>query len=122
MYTTSIPRPTFQALVETLGKERAEEFASYIEKTFADLYADTQKRVEITQAQQKAVIKDELKNELITRDVFEASFKTMEERFKTMEERFKRLDLKLNIFMALAFITLTFANPTFTDLVKHVFK
>jgi hypothetical protein len=108
MYTTSIPRPTFQALVETLGKERAEEFASYIEKTFADIYADAQKKAESAQAQQKAVIKDDLKNELVTRDLF--------------EERFKRLDLKLNIFMALAFITLTFANPTFTDLVKHVFK
>jgi hypothetical protein len=59
--------------------------------------------------------KDELKNELVTRDVFE-------ERFKVIDERFKRLDFKLNIFIGIALIGITFANPSFVELIKHVLR
>lgn len=45
----------------------------------------------------------------------------MDEKFKVVDEKFKSLNFKLNLFLAIALIALTFANPTFVELVKKVF-
>jgi hypothetical protein len=94
MLTYTLPRPTFNMLADFMGKD-----------------------------------KDELKNELVTRDVFEERFKVLDERFKVVDERFKvvderfrRQDFKLNVLIALMMIGLTFANPTFVELIKHVLR
>ena len=90
------------------------------------------------------MVKEELRSELITRELFDARFKSLEqmmderfksaehmmnerfktvdERFKTVNYRFKQQDFKLNVLIALAFVALTFANPTFVELVKHAIK
>lgn len=57
---------------------------------------------------------NELKKELVTREVFE-------ERFNVIEERFKSLNFKLNIFIAIALAALTFANPMFVALIEKLF-
>lgn len=94
----------------------------------------------------KAEIKDELRNELVTRELFEERFKRIDERFKLIDERFKLVDerfkalenvmlerfkvidekfahlnFKMNIFIAIALISLTFANPTFVALIQKLF-
>lgn len=80
----------------------------------------------------KIEIKDELKKELVTREIFEERFKVIEERFnvvdeklksleKVMNEKFNSLNFKLNIFIAIALIALTFANPTFVQLIGKLF-
>ena len=66
-------------------------------------------------------IMDEKKQELVTRELFEERFKVIEEKFKVMEEKFAGLHLKMNIFIAIAIIALTFANPTFVELLKKIF-
>lgn len=101
----------------------------------------------------KAEIKDELRNELVTRELFEERFKSVDERFKSIDdrfntlenlmlekfklvderfklvderfkmvdERFAHLNFKMNIFIAIALISLTFANPTFVALIQKLF-
>jgi hypothetical protein len=118
---------------DVLGKERAEAFVSEFEQTINNQRAELAQQLLLDQTQLKAVVKEELRNELVTRDIFEARFKvvderfnaldrTIDERFKVVDERFKRQDFKLNVLIALAFVALTFANPNFVELVRHVVK
>ena len=69
----------------------------------------------------KIEIKDDLKKELVTKELFEERHKVIEERFNVIDERFKSLNFKLNIFIAIALIALTFANPTFVGLRQKLF-
>ncbi len=52
-------------------------------------------------------------------------FKGVDEKLKSLEDRmvekFKSLDFKLNLFLAIALIALTFANPAFVELIKKIF-
>jgi len=50
---------------------------------------------------------NELKKELLTREVF--------------EERFKSLNFKLNVLLAIALAALTFANSTFVSAIEKLF-
>ncbi len=81
----------------------------------------------------KIELKEELRNELVTREIFEERFNLVDERFKSlgkeidvrfneMNEKFKGLNFKLNIFIAIALIALTFANPTFIKLIEKLFR
>lgn len=87
----------------------------------------------------KIEVRDELRKELVTREIFDEAlrnlrnemrerfnvvdekFKGIDEKFKVVDEKFKSLNFKLNLFLAIALIALTFANPTFVELVKKVF-
>ena len=132
----TLPRDAFEVLVDTFkDRVRAEKFAKAIE----DIVEFSKERAdqEITEKKEliKIELKEELKNELVTRDIFEERFnglnerfksiderfKSMDERFKSIDERFKSLDFKLNIFIGLTLILLTFANPSFIELIKTFF-
>ncbi|MEW6609370.1 MAG: hypothetical protein AB1414_18315, partial [bacterium] len=52
---------------------------------------------------------------------FKALESKLEERFNVVDEKFKSLNFKFNIFIAIALIALTFANPTFVKLIEKVF-
>jgi hypothetical protein len=87
----------------------------------------------------KVEVREELRKELVTRESFEnlgteirerfngvdEKFKGVDEKFKNLEDRmdekFKSLNFKLNIFLAVALIALTFANPAFVELIKKIF-
>jgi hypothetical protein len=80
----------------------------------------------------KIEIREELRKELVTREIFESlgtemreKFKVVDEKFKNLEDRmdekFKGLNFKLNIFLAIALIALTFANPAFVELIRKIF-
>ena len=119
----TLPRDAFEILVETFkSKEKAEKFAKAIE----EIVNFTRKKSEEEIAQKKEHIKielkEELKKELVTRELFEERFKSVDERFKSIDERFKMLDFKINILIALTLIVITFANPTFVELIKNLFK
>jgi hypothetical protein len=129
MLTYTLPRPTFNMLADFMGKDKAESFAAAIEQSLNDVQAESRKNTDSLRIEVKAALKDELKNELVTRDVFEERFKVLDERFKVVDERFKvvderfrRQDFKLNVLIALMMIGLTFANPTFVELIKHVLR
>jgi len=126
----SLPRDAFEILIETFNsKEKAEKFAKAVE----DIINFTRQKAkdEIIEKKEhlKIEIKEELKKELVTRELFEERFKSIDERFKSIDERFKSiderfkmLDFKINILIALTLIVITFANPTFVELVKNLFK
>jgi len=105
----SLPRDAFEILVETFkSKEKAEKFAKAIEDIVNFTRENAKNEIVEKKELVKIELKDELKNELVTRELF--------------EEKFKMLDFKLNIFIALALIAITFANPTFVELIKQIFK
>ena len=133
----SLPRESFEILVDTFkSKEKAEKFASAIEKLID--YAREKSKIEIEEKKElvKIELKEELKNELVTRELFEERFKSIEERFKSidarfesMEARFKSIDArfdslenKFNIIIILMLILISFANPTFVDFLKELIK
>ena len=110
----SLPRDAFEILVETFqSKQKAEKFAQAIEEIIE--YSKEKCNEEIVQKKEltKIELKEELKNELVTKDIFE-------ERFKTIEERFKSLEFKINILIVLMLIIITFANPTFLEILKKL--
>jgi len=112
----SLPRESFEILVDTFkSKEKAEKFASAIEKLID--HARENSKIEISEKKElvKIELKEELKNELVTRELFE-------ERFKSMDERFKSLENKFNIVIILMLILISFANPTFVDFLKELIK
>lgn len=153
MDTYTLPRPAFDLLIEAFGERvKAEIFAKAMEKVIE--YIDIQAKDAIVEKKDylKIELKEELKNELVTREIFnretlatrklfqketvltrkffqketvltreifEEKFKGVKERFKNLvkelDEKFKSLNFKLNIFLAIAFIALTFANPNFCD-------
>jgi hypothetical protein len=49
-------------------------------------------------------------------------FNVVNERFNVVDEKFKGLNFKLNIFIAIALIALTLANPTFVKLIEKFLK
>lgn len=122
METYTLPREAFDVLEQSLGgKQRAEILA----KTFETAVNNIQQRTKEEILEQKQLlhiaIKDELKQELVTRELFEERFKVIEEKFKVMEEKFASLNFKLNIFIAIALIALTFANPIVVELIRKLF-
>lgn len=133
MQTYTLPRETFDLLVETFGnKKKAEIFARTMESAFDAIDNKAVKEIIEKKELLKIEITDELKKELVTREIFEERFKVIEERIKSLEkemnarftvvdEKLKSLNFKLNIFIAIALIALTFANPTFVQLVGKLF-
>jgi len=115
METYTLPREAFDVLEQSLGgKQKAEILAKTLESAIG---AIQQKAKEESLEQKQFLhiaLKDELKQELVTREIFE-------ERFKVIEEKFASLNFKLNIFIAIALIALTFANPTFVQLLQKLF-
>jgi len=126
METYTLPREAFDVLEQSLGgKHRAEVLA----KTLETAVNNIQQKAKEESLEQKQllhiVLKDELKQELVTREIFEERFKSLEnvmaEKFKLVDEKFASLHFKMNLFIAIALIALTFANPTFVELIKKIF-
>jgi DNA-directed RNA polymerase beta subunit len=126
----SLPRDAFEILVETFNsKEKAEKFAEAIEKIVNFVRNKSEEEIIQKKEHIKIELKEELTKELVTRELFEERFKniderfkSIDERFKSIDERFKMLDFKINILIALTLIVITFANPTFVELIKNLFK
>jgi len=80
----------------------------------------------------KIEVREELRKELVTREIFEVTiqslrnemqerFNVVNERFNSVDEKFKSLHFKLNLFIAIALLALTFANPAFVALIQKMF-
>jgi len=156
MATYTLPREAFGLLEEAFGdRKKAEIFAKAMETAISAIDEKAKETITDRKEYLKVELKEELKNELVTREIFDERFKLVDERFKSltiemnerfksisiemnerfksisieMNERFKVVDEKLrslnfrlNIFIAIALIALTFANPTFIKLLEKVFK
>ena len=165
MQTYTLPRETFNLLLKALGgQEPAEDFARSMESVLVAI--DNKATAGIVEKKEmvKIEVREELRKELVTREVFEGHrkelnekfnvvterfnvvdekfisletkmnerFKVVDEKFISLEkamnarfdvvdEKFKSLNFKLNLFLAVALIALTFANPAFVELIKKMF-
>ncbi|MBI5750511.1 MAG: hypothetical protein HZA00_15450 [Nitrospinae bacterium] len=126
MAVYTLPHEAFELLEEALGeREKAKKFARAMESAIEAI--DEKARESIVEKKEhiKIEVREDLKKELVTRELFEKRFNVVDEKFKSLEkemnERFKSLNFKLNIFIAIALITLTFANPTFVKLIERLF-
>jgi hypothetical protein len=140
MTTYTLPRETFNLLLQALGgQEQAEVFAKSMESFLVAI--DNKATAGIVEKKEmvKIEVREELRKELVTREMFESQGKQISEKFNVvnerfnvvdesfkslesrMDEKFKSLNFKLNLFLAIALMALTFANPAFVELVKKVF-
>ncbi len=73
----------------------------------------------------KIEVREELKKDLVSRERFDETINglciEMRERFNVVDKKFKSLNLRLNIFLAIALIALTFASPNFVALIQKLF-
>lgn len=119
----SLPRDSFEILVDTFkSKEKAEKFASAIEELINHAREKSKTEIEEKKELIKIELKEELKNELVTRELFEERFIGINERFKSIDARFDSLENKFNIMIILMLILISFANPTFVDFLKELIK
>jgi len=133
MATYSLPRDAYELLVEALGeKEKAEVFARALERSIQAIDERANGAIVEKKEQIKGEVREELRQELVTRELFEERMKVIDGRFNLVDERFKSLatemnerftslNFKLNIFIAIALLALTLANPTFAALVGRLF-
>lgn len=133
MSSYTLPRDAFDLLEEALGdRKKAETFARAMESVIGAIDERAKEAIVEKKEHIKIELKEELKKDLVTREIFEEKFNVVEERFKSLDtemkerfnvvdEKFKSLNFKLNIFIAIALIALTFANPTFVKLIEKIF-
>ena len=123
MTTYALPRDAFELLVEALGeKQKADIFAQAMERSIQAIDKRADEAIVEKKEYIKIELKDELRQELVTRELFEERMKVLDERFNIVDEKFKSLDFKLNIFIAIALIALTLANPIFVALISRLFS
>ena len=129
MSVYTLPRDAYELLVEALGeKEKAEVFAQALERSIQAIDERADAAIVEKKGQIRSEVRDDLRQELVTRELFEERMKVIDERFNMVDERFnmvdkrfKSLNFKLNIFIAIALLALTLANPTFAALVGRLF-
>ncbi|MEA3349071.1 MAG: hypothetical protein U9Q82_00455 [Chloroflexota bacterium] len=122
MTTYTLPRDAYELLVEALGeKQKADIFARALERSIQAIEESADKAIVEKKEYIKIELKDELRQELVTRELFEERMKVIDGRFNMVDEKFNSLNLKLNIFIAIALIALTLANPTFVALIGRLF-
>ena len=106
----ALPRNIFEILVSSLGdRSKAEVFAGGIETIVSEQGKSF-----------KSEIKEELRNELITRELFLVHAQMVEDKFKMVDEKFKIVDWKINILIALVILFGTFLNPTFLSFLSRL--
>lgn len=140
MQTFTLPRETFNLLLQALGGQQpAERFAKSMESFLVAISHQATAEIIDKKEMIKIEVREELRKELVTKEMFDRQrkeinekFNVVDERFKSLEksmnerfnvvdEKFKSLNFKLNLFLAIALIALTFANPTFVELIKKAF-
>jgi len=121
--TYTVPRPVFEKLAESLkDRDAAEKFASSIEDAVHEIETAVKRETVDKTAMIKTEIKEDLTKVLVTREIFEERFESMNrvmnERFENVNERFKRTDLWLKILVGLSLFGMTLANPGFIEIIK----
>jgi len=133
--TYTVPRPVFEKLAESLkDRNAAEKFASSIEEAVHEIETAAKRETVEKTAMNKAEIKEDLTKVLVTRELFDERFmsmnqvmnerfenmnQVMNERFENVNERFKRTELYLKILVGLSLFGITLANPGFIEIIKN---
>ena len=106
--TYTLPREAYELLVEALGeKSKAETLARALERSIQAIEERADEAIVEKKGLIKIELKDELRQELVTRELFEERMKVIDEKFKSLErgvnerfnvvdERFKSLERGVN--------------------------
>jgi len=113
MYVLS--RSLFDKLSSSLGRDIAEEFASSIEGAVAEIQQHTLNRSVEEQIRLNVKLKEDLRSELVTKEVFE-------ERLNTLDEKFKRMEFFQKLILAICLFLVTMANPAFMSIMEKIMK
>jgi hypothetical protein len=121
----TLPIDVYEVFEEAFGKDSAHKVVKSLESVISD---STDYKWNVT----KDELLDAIRKEFITRELFDEKlnlirieikerFNVVDERFNVVDEKFKSLNFKLNIFIAIALLALTLANPTFVRLIEKLF-
>ncbi|MBI5184829.1 MAG: hypothetical protein HZA01_03780 [Nitrospinae bacterium] len=103
MSSYTLPRDAFETLEDALGdRKKGETFARAMESVIEAIDERAKEAIAEKKEHIKIELKEDLTKELVTRELFD-------ERLNVLDERFKSLNFKLNIFIAIALISLTFS-------------
>ena len=118
--TYTVPRPLYEVLAENLkDRKAADAFARSIEEAVQEISRMAEKETIEKMSVTKMEIKQDLTNTLVTRELFEAEIKHIDQRFQSLREHF---DLKFNILIGIMLFGFTVFNPAFIDLIKMFFR
>ena len=112
----TLPRNIFINFQEVFGKEKADSIARELQQSIGQ---------NIGLGYQN--LKNSLKDELVTKELFEERFKLVDERFKLIDERFKTvdqrfasLDLQLKLLIGLVILFGTVLNPNLLSFIAQM--
>ena len=103
---TTIPIHVYEILEDKLGREEAKELVREIEAS-ADALA-TQKKVEI---------RDDLRNELLTKEEFHGEMKAIRAEMSTLEQKLLR---RMDIYFIIIICIIVLLNPRAIDLIAKL--
>jgi hypothetical protein len=103
----TLPIDVYEVFEEAFGKDGAHKVVKSLESVISD---STDYKWNVT----KDELLDAIRKEFVTRELFE-------EKFNVVDEKLKSLNFKLNVFIAIALLALTLANPTFVKLIEKLF-
>lgn len=118
--STAIPIELYDILERKLGKEDAREVGKVIERTFEVIEEKAREQV----LHKKVEIKEELKNELVTKEEFFGEIKLLRQEMETLRQEIKtdilRLDRKFTIMFIILFFTVIFLNQNALEFLVRV--
>jgi len=116
----TLPRDLFNELVEKIGKEKAEKFASAIEAFLEIIQKEADKEIENKKESIKAELYNELRNELATKEFVRAEINEVRAEISEVRAEIKQNNLLLKVLIGISLFALTVFNPNFVSLVEKI--
>jgi len=118
----TLPRELFDELVQKIGKEGAEKFASAIELFLEIVRNEAKKEIEEKKENIKAELYNELRNELATKEFVRAEINELRAEINELRGEIRQLALLLKVLIGISLFALTIFNPNFIALIEKIFK
>ena len=119
-YTLS--RELFDELVNKLGKDSAEKFASAIELFLDIIHKESSKEITQKKEELKAELYNELRNELATKEFVRAEINEVRAEINEVRGEIQKNNLLLKVLIGISIFALTIFNPNFIELIEKIFK
>ena len=107
-----------------VAQKIVEAINSLFKETEEKLELITKEKIAEKTLENKTVIKEELRSELVTREILEEKFNVVDEKFNSlrveMDERFKRMELWFKILIAVMIFGFFVFNQDFIELIKII--
>jgi len=118
----SLSRELFDELVNKLGKDGAEKFASAIELFLEIIHKEAEKDISQKKEEIKAELYNELRNELATKEFVRAEINEVRVEINEVRAEIQKNNLLLKVLIGISVFALTVFNPNFVNLIEKIFK